>query len=166
MVKIKYIVMGILVVIIGILSLTYFFPNEEKKVKKQFHLLSGWVSKESRETVFTMTHKTQSIGGLFVEKSEFKTYLDSLSGSYTREEISAYAARSRLQFSELDLRFYDITVVFPEKEIAQVGLTARLRGKLTTGEDVDETHELRCVLKKTGIKWLFSHVEMVEVLKK
>jgi hypothetical protein len=31
---------------------------------------------------------------------------------------------------------------------------------------VDETHELECALKKIENKWLFSYLEVVEVLKK
>jgi hypothetical protein len=31
---------------------------------------------------------------------------------------------------------------------------------------VDETRELECVLKKIARKWLFSAIEVVEVLKK
>lgn len=169
MVKIKYIIgaiIGVSAVILGVILATVYFQSEEKKVRKQFYLLSGWVSKESGESLFTMTHKTRNIGTLFDEKCGFKTYLDSLSGGYTPEEVSSYAARGRLQFSELNLKFYDITVAFPEKEMAKVSLTARVKGKLTTGEYVDETHEMACVLKKIEKKWLFINVEMVEVLKK
>jgi hypothetical protein len=135
-------------------------------VKKQFHLLSEQVSKKRGESPLTLARKTRNLGSLFAEKCDFKTYLDSLSGSYTPEEISSYAARGRLQFTELNLKFYDITIVFPEKEVAKVDLTARVKGRLTSGEDLDETHELACVLKKIENRWRFTDIEMVEVLKK
>jgi hypothetical protein len=64
------------------------------------------------------------------------------------------------------LTFYDFNIAFPEKEITQVTLTARLRGRSTAGEQVDETRELECDLKKGEKKWLFSSIEVVEVLKK
>ena len=66
----------------------------------------------------------------------------------------------------MKLKFYDIAVVFPERDGAKVSLTARVVGKLTTGEYVDETQELECVLKKIKNKWLFNDVEMLEVWKK
>jgi len=47
-----------------------------------------------------------------------------------------------------------------------VTLTGRLTGRSGTGEQVDETRELECVLKKIERKWLFSEIEVVEVLKK
>jgi hypothetical protein len=65
MVKIKYLLIGGLVVIIGIAVVFYFFPNEEKKVKKQFRLLSEGVLKSPEENAFTMLQKIKNIGALF-----------------------------------------------------------------------------------------------------
>jgi hypothetical protein len=165
-VKIKYLLIGLPVVIIGILAFFYFFPNEEKKVKKQFNLLSEWVSKSPEENAFTMLQKMKNIGTLFDEHCELKAPTQSLSGSYTREEISTFAGSARSQLSKLDLKFYDFHIIFPEKEIAKVTLTGRLTGRSSNGEQVDETRELECFLKKIERKWLFSEIEVVEVLKK
>lgn len=166
MVRIKYIIIAGLVVTAGILAAVYFFQSEEKRVRKQFKLLSEWVSKEPGENTFTMAHKIKGIGTLFAENCGIKAHIDSFSGSYTPEEISSYAARGRSQFSRLSLKFYDLDINFPEKGIAKVILTVKLTGKSTIGEYVDETHELECILKKIEKKWLFSHFEVVEVLKK
>jgi hypothetical protein len=166
MVKIKYLLIGVLIVIIGILAAVIFFPNEEKRVKKQFNLLSEWVSKSPEENTFTLLQRMKNIGTLFDEYCELKVPDQSLSGSYTREEISTYAGSARSHFSQLDLKFYDLHIVFPEMEVAKVTLTSRLTGKSTAGEQVDETRELECVLRKIENKWLFSEIKVVEVLKK
>lgn len=113
-----------------------------------------------------MAHKAKSIGTLFDQTCEFKIPAYSFSGSYTPEEISGYATQGRLSFSQLDLRFYDLQIVFPEKEIARVTFTARLTGKLAVGESVNEAHEVESILKKIEKRWLFSQFEAVEVLKK
>jgi len=166
MVKVKTVTLGLLIVILGAGAASYLFPTEEKKVRKQFHLLSEQVSKKGGESPLALARKTRNLGTLFAEKCKVKTYLESFSGIYTPEEISGYAARGRLQFTELNLKFYDITIIFPEKEVAKVDLTARVKGRLTSGEDLDETHELACVLKKIENRWRFTDIEMVEVLKK
>ncbi len=166
MVRIKYLIIAVLVVIFGIGATLHLFQSEEKKVKKQFHLLSKWASKETGENTFTMAQKIKNIGTLFAEHCELKADLISFSGRYTPEEISSYAASARFPFSNLSLQFYDFNVAFPEEGIARVTLTGKLKGRTTTGEDVDETHELECALKKIESKWLFSYVEVVEVLKK
>jgi hypothetical protein len=166
MVKIRYILLAMLIVTVGIVAVFYFLPSEEKKVRKQYHLLSEGVLKSPKENAFTMLQKMKNIGALFDEHCELKAPSQSLSGSYTRQEISTYAGSARSFFSQLDLKFYDFHIVFPEKEVAKVTLTARLTGRSTTGEQVDETRELECILKKIDKKWLFSAIEVVEVLKK
>jgi hypothetical protein len=166
MVKIKYLFTGVLIVIIGSVIAIAVFPSEEKRVKKQFHLLSKWVSKSTEENAFTMLQRMKNIGTLFDAHCELKVPDQSLSGTYTREEISTYAGSARSHVSQLDLRFYDLQIVFPEKEVAKVTLTARLTGRSTAGERTDETRELECLLRKIEKKWLFSQIEVVEVLKK
>jgi hypothetical protein len=166
MVKIRYILLAMLIVTVGIVAVFYFLPSEEKKVRKQYHLLSEGVLKSPKENAFAMLQKMKNIGALFDEHCELKAPSQSLSGSYTRQEISTYAGSARSFFSQLDLKFYDFHIVFPEKEVAKVTLTARLTGRSTTGEQVDETRELECILKKIDKKWLFSAIEVVEVLKK
>jgi hypothetical protein len=166
MVRFKNIIIGALVVVIGIGVTIYFFPSEEKKIKKQFRLLAEWVSKDPGENTFTMAYKVKNIGTLFDGTCEFKIPVYSFSGSYTPEEISGYAARGRLFCSQLYLKFYDLVIVFPEKGVAKVTLTAKLTGKSNVGEYIDETHELEFVLKKIEKRWLFSKFEVVEVLKR
>jgi hypothetical protein len=166
MVKRRYFFMGGLIVIIGVVLAVAVFPSEEKRVRKRVRLLSEWVSRPPEENPVTMLQKMKDISTLFLEPSELKAPDDSLSGSYTRQEISAYAGSARSHFFELDFKFYDLHVAFPEKVIAEVKLTARLTGKLKTGEEVDEIRELECLLKKVDKKWFFSQIEVIEVLKK
>ena len=166
MVKIKYLFIAALIAILGIVIAITVFPSEEKRVKKQFRLLSEWVSKSTEENAFTMLQRMKDIGSLFDAHCELKVPDQSLSGSYTREEISTYAGSARSHASQLDLRFYDLQIAFPEKEVAEVTLTARLTGRSTAGEQMDEIRELECLLKKIEKKWLFSRIDVVEVLKK
>jgi len=166
MVKIKYLLVGVLMVIIGIVLAATVFPSEEKRVKKRCRLLSEWVSKSPEESALAMLQKMKDIGTLFLEPCELKSPNESLSGSYTRQEISAYAGSARSHFFELNLKLYDLHVDFPEKEVAKVNLTARLIGRSKTGERVNEIRELDCLLKKTDRKWFFSQIEVIEVLKK
>jgi hypothetical protein len=166
MVKIKYLLIGLSIVIIGIAVAVTLFPSQEKKVKKQFNLLSEYAAKSPEENAFTMLQKIKNIKTLFDEQCELIFPSESLSGNYKREEIATYAGSARSYFSQLHLKFYDFSILFLEKEVAKVTLTSRLTGKSTAGEQVDETRELACVLKKIEKKWLFSVIEVVEVLKK
>jgi hypothetical protein len=165
-VKIKYIIIALLIAGIGIYAAVHFFQSEEKKVMKQFNLLSEYVSKDPDEKMIAMATRMQKLGGLFDEQCELMLAVESLSGNYAREEISSAVARGRSRFSRLSLRFFDPEIVFPEKGVAKVNLTARLRGQSAVGENMNETRELECALKKIDKKWLFRRMEVVEVLKK
>jgi hypothetical protein len=166
MVKIRYLLAGVLIAIVGMVLVVSVFPSEEKRVKKRFRLLSEWVSKSPEEGSLTMLQRMKDIGTLFLDPCELKSPHESLSGSYTRQEISAYAGNGRSHFSQLSLKFYDLQVAFPEKEVAKVNLTARLVGRSKAGERVDEIRELDCLLKKIDRNWFFGQIEVIEVLKK
>ncbi|MGZ3539395.1 MAG: hypothetical protein ACXVAB_15365 [Thermodesulfobacteriota bacterium] len=164
--RIKHLLVSAVIVVAGIVVIITLIPSEEKRVKRQFALLSEWVSKSPEENAFTMLQKMKNIGNLFDERCEMKIPDQSLSGSYTRQEVSTYAGSARSYLSQLDLKFYDLHIIFPEKEIAKVNVTARLTGWSTAGERMDETRELECVLRKLDKQWLFSQIEVIEVLKK
>jgi hypothetical protein len=166
MVKVRSFIIALILIVIGIWTFIHFSQSEEKKVRKQFGLLSEWASKAQSETPLIMAQKTKKIGTLFAENCGLKIPVYSISGNLTREEIIGYAARGRLLFSELHLRFYDLTVSFPEEGTAKVSSAARLTGQSNVRENVDEIHELECVLRKVEKRWFFSHIEVVEVLKR
>jgi hypothetical protein len=165
MVRTKYLIAGLLG-ILGLLAFYFFFPSEEKQIKKRFTLLSECASMDQGETTFSMTQKVKSIGSLFTDKVKLEIPDYELSGSYTRQDIENYAVRARLSFSRLSLQFFDLIVTFPEKGAANVILMGRLTGESISGEEVDESRELTFVLKKIGSQWLFSEVEVTEVLKR
>jgi len=166
MVKIKHVAIGLGIVIGLVGVITHLSSNEERAVKRQFHRLSKWVSKDAEETTLAMARKTQNLGRLFAENCRFEAEAIPLSGSYAPEEISRYAAQARLQFSRLSLRFYDLDVRILEGRRGRVVATARARGLMRTGEALDETHEVEFLLEKRDKKWFFTHCEVVEVLEK
>lgn len=166
MVKKQYLVAALIVIVLGALTLLLLPQSEEGKVKKQFTLLSKYLSKEPGESPITMAHNLRMLTTFLSETCGLQIPAYSISGNCTAEEITAYAARARAQFSRLSVEFLDLKVRFPEKNTANATLTARATGTSALGESVNEVHELECVLKKTEKKWLLSDVEMVEVLKK
>ena len=135
-------------------------------MKKPFYSLAEGVSKETDENIFTLDQKVKKIGSLFNETCEVHIPVHSISGRMTRQEITGYAARGRIHFRELYLKFHDFDITFPKQGEARVRLTARLTGKTAMGEAINEAHEIDCLLGKTEKKWVFNRIEVVEVLKK
>lgn len=166
MVKIKYVLIPLMLIAAGIGAWFTLSQNEEKKIKKQFRLLSEGISKKEGENIFTMDQKIKKMGALFDDNCEIHLPAYSVSGHLTREEIIGYAARGRLHAKELHMKTHDLKIHIPEEGNAQAHLTVRLIGRLTTGETIQEAHEMVCFLKKKEKQWLLTRVEVVEVLKR
>ena len=111
-------------------------------------------------------NSTTNIKKLFSEKCNVQAPAYSVSRNYKPQDMSNIALMILSQYFELSLRFYDIEINIPERKFAHVVLTAKLDGKLTTGEYVNEIHELECVLIKIEGDWLFNKIEIVDVLEK
>jgi hypothetical protein len=166
MVKAKTLAIALLAVILAVVAWVYLSQSDTKKIKKQFDSLSKLVSKEPGENPITMVTKAKTLEALFAETCQLSNPIDDLKVTYTPAEMSSYAANSRIAFAELSLNFYDFNIEFPERGLARVTLTGNLKGKLMSGNLIDETREVQCVLKKINRKWLFSEIEIVEVLKR
>jgi hypothetical protein len=154
------------IVMAGILAIVYLYPNEEKKIKKQFSLLAQWISVEQKENVFTIAEKMKNMGDLFTDKVNLKIPDYQLFGEYSRSDIIGYTSRARLPFSQLTLQFHDMHISFLDSESAKVIVTGRITGRWLKEEGLDETRELEWVLKKAEKEWRFSGMEVTEVLKK
>ena len=166
MVNSKNMMIAFVALFLGIGVIFFFFPTEEKRVKKRLTLLSKWVAKESDESNLTMARKLRNIESVFAETCRFDAPANDVSETYSAGEIAQKATIARSHFSTLSVKFYDLDIHFPEDNIATVITTAKLTGISTEGETIDETHELECTLQNIADTWMFTEVEVVEVLKK
>ncbi len=166
MVRNKTSIIVVLILALGILAIWRLFPDEEKKVRKQFDHLAEYASKAGDENPLATASKIKKVVSLFTDPCEVEIPFYSLAGKYNHQEIGVYAAGARSRFAELSFRFDDFTVLFPEKDIAEVQVTGRLTGKQINGEWAHETRELQCLLKKIEGQWLLGRFSVVEVLKK
>jgi ketosteroid isomerase-like protein len=161
----KYLVLA-LAGLLGLLAYFYFAPSEEKKIKEQLALLSRLVSKDGRENAFALARRLEKIGLLFADKVDLKTAGYDFSGRRTRQEIVNLAARARMGFSRMTLKFEDVSVAV-SGEAGKVTATGMLRGRSAGGEEVEEIREVKLSLQKGSEgRWLFTALEAIEVLKK
>ena len=164
--KIKYIVIAGAVLVAGIIAFIIFSQSEEAKVKKQFDFLAEKMNKTANETPLISVTRANRIKDLFAETCTVHAPAYSFSRDISSQDLPSLVIATRSRYSEISLEFYDFVIAFPEEDTADVNLTASMTGKLTTGEYVDDIHELKCKLKKTEEIWLLKEIEVVEVLKK
>lgn len=164
--KIKYIVIAGAVLVAGIIAFVIFSQSEEAKVKRQFKVLAEKMTKTPKETPLVAAARAKRIKELFAETCAVHAPAYSFSRDISSQDLPSLVLTTRSRYSEMSLQFYDFVIEFPEEGSAHVNLTARMRGKLTTGKYVDDVHELKCTLKKTEDIWLLKEIEAVEVLKR
>jgi hypothetical protein len=103
---------------------------------------------------------------LFVDTCTVHAPAYSFSRDISTQDLPPLVLTARSRYSEISLEFYDFVIEFPQEGTAEVNLTARIEGTLTTGAYVDDVHELRCKLQKTEDIWLLKEIEVVQVLEK
>jgi ketosteroid isomerase-like protein len=166
-VKGRYLVLAVFVVLVALLAYFYFHPSEEKKIKKQLALLSEYASQDGGESAFALARRLDHMGALFADRVDLKAPGYELSGAYTRREIVHLAARARMAFSQMTLKFHDVSVAISGEGMAKVSATGRLKGMPAKDQSVDEVQDLELTFQKGGEgRWLITAVEVVEVLKK
>jgi ketosteroid isomerase-like protein len=166
-VKGRQLVLVVFVALVALLAYFYFHPSEEKKIKKQLALLSEDASKDRGESAFALARRLDHMGALFADRVDLKVPAYELSGTHTRREIVHLAARAGMAFSQLTLKFHDVSVAISGEGMAKVSATGRLKGIAAKGESADEVQDLELTFRKGGEgRWLITAVEVIEVLKK
>jgi hypothetical protein len=166
MVNQKNIMIIAMTCIAGIIVFFWLYESDEAKIKKRFDILAEDAAKVADEKELAAAIKAKNISDLCAESFQIELPSYSISRMFPRSDISAHILAARAHYSDIAVKFYDIHIEFPEENIAEVTLTGSVEAKLTTGELVNEIHELQCTLTKIEKDWFFSKIEGVEVLEK
>ena len=142
---------AVLLIILAILLI----PSDRRKIRKQFKRLADLAQKEQNESVFKGARKASAISELLTNPSEIVGNINFLSGTYSRREATQVIIAARTQLNAFRLSFQDMTIDFPQKNIATVSVVARLDASLS-GETYAEMRKLECRMHKVGKHWLFN----------
>jgi type II secretory pathway pseudopilin PulG len=163
----SHLIVLIVVLVIAVIGGIWLFrPSDEKQIKKRFRVLTEVVEKKPQESMLTLAAKATKLSSLFTSPCQLSTGSSFLDGTYQPTEVAQVIASLRSRFSDMSLRFTDITIELTEDDTADVLVTARLTGQASGGDRADEYRELRCILKKVDGTWLFSSCEVIRVLDK
>lgn len=130
--------------------------SDRYRIQRNFARLSELAAVKTGEGLISKGRKSDSLGGLFTAESTLSTPVSELSGVYSRQEITQTALGLKTQCERLSLDFFDLNIEKTGPNTATCGVTARLQGKLDSGDVFDEVRELECQLVEEGGHWLFS----------
>jgi hypothetical protein len=166
MVKTKHIIVVVGILAGGMLAAPIFWKSEEAKIRKQFEFIAEKIEKAPGESPIIAAAKANQIREVSAERCRIDAPAYSASRDIPSDELPAIVLRMRSEYSEISLMFYDFDMEFPEQDVAQVNVTAIMKGKLASGEPIEDLHELKCSLQKIEEVWRLKRIEVVEVMKK
>jgi hypothetical protein len=163
----KYVILLILAaVLVGIAAMLYLFTSESSQVKKRFSSVATWMSKEGEESNLVTARKIQNMMSILAETCVIQDPMTGEPQELSGREIAQRAVLARRDFTTITLKFPDLDIAFPDKNTATAIATARATGVSKEGDLFSATYELECTLQKGEEGWVFSAVEIVEVLEK
>jgi len=151
---------------VGIAAVLYVFTNQTYQVKKRFASIAKWMAKEGEESNLATARKIQQFMSVLAEICLVK---DPGSGDFREisgREAAQKVAIARNEYRSISLKFHDLSVAFPEKNVAQAITTVRVAGTSGGGELYAATYELECTLHNTSEGWVFYTIEIIEVVEK
>lgn len=156
---------ALVVLAIGVFVAREFLKSEEARIRERFARLASTVSKEKKEKPIAMLHLTRSFRTLFADPCTIDGARRSISGSYSPRELASLVVRGRQSFSELSLAFSDLKITLRNNRTADAVFTAFVRGT-RGGGSFREAREVKATLSKEESGWVFSDIEVVQVLRK
>jgi hypothetical protein len=166
MVNQKNILITGLICLAGLIVFLWLHESEAAKIKKRFDALASEASKIPDEKQLSAALRAKNISEMCAESFQVELPSYSISRTFPRSDISANILAARAHYSRIKVNFYDIQIEFPKEGMAEITLTGSVEAELTTGELVNEIHELHCRLEKIEKEWFFAKIEGVEVLEK
>jgi hypothetical protein len=166
MVNPKNIVIVAVICLAGLIALFWLYESDETKIKKRFETLAEEAAKVSDEKELAAALKAKKISEMCTDPFTVEIPSYSISKTFPKSEIAANILAARAHYASTSVKFYDIAIEFPEEGIANATLTGSVEAKLTSGELINEIHELQCRLEKIEKDWFFARIEGVDVLEK
>ena len=155
-----------LILILGAFMLLRLNGNDPDRIKNNLVLLDKMVSKTARKPDRPFLTKIKEAKILLEKSCQIIIDEDTISGTYSPEQVAALITRFHEQIAETRLFFYDIKISFPNKQKAILHCTARLMGTTLSNGKFDEFRKLKILTAKTRGKWRFTRFQTIESVKK
>ncbi len=162
---VKKVVIVLAAAAVAVLLLRYFFPSDERLIRRQFDRLTENISRPAGEKALAGLQRAAAVSDLFSDRVRLDLPEAGLAGEYDRQEIRTLAMVFRNRFTRLSVECRDLHMTL-DRDQARITATCRARG-VAGSEQVRETREVRAELVRTSEDgWLFSGCAFVQVLRR
>ena len=102
----------------------YLVGREERKVRRSFRALSGWLAKSEGENPAASALRARRIGGLFADECAVLAEESSFEGVYGPDEMIEAVFRGRALFLVLRVEVHDLEVKVESKKKPKRGVAS------------------------------------------
>lgn len=156
-----YLIAGLLVLVLGVWWLLGGGP--EARVRAAHADLAESVSKSEGEAEDGLSVLAlRSLETLFAPTCSISGDADGLAGSYTAQELVGVIVRARSVMAVIELTFGEITIDFPQEDIAVARFSASLEGFDLEGEQRSETRQVESRMRDIDGAWQFVSFTLTE----
>ncbi len=166
MVKSKNMLLILVLIAAGLIVFVLFFNSDEAVIKKRFRHLAEQFDKAPSENNLVAAAKARRVADMFADSCRVYLPAYDVDHTFSARDVPSYVMMARSRYRQIALDFYDFNFVFPQKDRADVNLTAMATGIDETGAAFREIHEMTFSLEKIEDEWLFTAIEAVQVLEK
>lgn len=163
--NIKKILVAVLLAGVLVLLAVRLWPSDERAIRAQLHLIEEAGSKQPTEQPVEALVKATQLAELFNDPCRLVVTAAQHADTYPRKQIQDRIVMARALYAEMEVTLHDIAIALAENQTAVVRGTIRLRGQ-SKGEAIADVQELRAEMGKIDGTWLFTSVEIVEVLER
>jgi len=151
-------------VVAGILAARFWF-SDERAIRNQLAVIEAAGSKDAAEPPVEALVKATRLANLFGDPCRLTVEAVRHTGSYPRKQIQERIVLVRSFYTQVQVALHDLAIDLPENNSAVIRGTIRLRGQ-GTNEAIADVQELRAEMAKIDGQWLFTAVEIVQVLER
>jgi hypothetical protein len=165
-VNLKHLVLVVLIALVAGVVAVRFWPSDERAIRRQLALIEEAGSKAAAEKPIESLFKAKQIAELFSDPSLLTVESAQHAGSYARKQIQDRVVMVRAAYTQASVSLHDVAIDIAAEKTAVVRGTVRLRGRRAAEAAVADVHELRAEMRPIDGTWLFTSVEIVQVLER
>lgn len=141
----------------------FLFPSDEKKIQSNLNALADYCSTTGNDKAIAALTKISLAGKLCSNPIKVEVQSFDINRDLSRKELTDHILMMKKMLPDTEFTFYDTTILFPEKNRAELTTTLRLSGQVKDNRFTD-AYELTIHTDKIDGKWLFSSFKVIEFI--
>jgi len=155
----------LLLILIGVGTVFFFLPNDEKKIRNHLSTLAEYASSSPADAPMAVLKKVSLAAKLCSTPCSIHFESFNIDRDFDKKALTDHILMMKKMLPDTQFTFHDTAIDFPENNRAELLTTLRLKGKINDNRFTD-VYEISIHAEKIKSSWFFSSFRIVEFLQK